>query len=216
MTGRGPRGERGEQADRILATARRTFATRGYAATSLRSVAQDAGVDPGLVLYYFRNKAGLLEAVMQPPENFGAAVAAAAEHPLPERGRAFVQATMGLWEDPASAEILRSIILTASQEPSAMERLRQLFTELVLSVVSHSLPDAERSLRASLISTQMVGMVMNRYIWQVGDIAALSPDAVTDLLTPTIQHYLADPLPSGTSAFDTGRGGGGADRLGPG
>ncbi|KJY18041.1 TetR family transcriptional regulator, partial [Streptomyces sp. NRRL S-444] len=61
MTGRGPRGERGEQADKIVAAARRSFATRGYAATSLRSVAREAGVDPGLVTYYFRTKTGLLE-----------------------------------------------------------------------------------------------------------------------------------------------------------
>ncbi|MCX4586232.1 hypothetical protein OOK40_24990 [Streptomyces sp. NBC_01481] len=101
-----------------------------------------------------------------------------------------------MWEDPASAEILRSIILTAAQEPAAMHRLRQLFSELVLAVVSHSLPDAERTLRASLIATQIVGMVMNRYIWQVGDIATLPADTVTDLLAPTIQHYLADPLPT--------------------
>ncbi|MFI9275262.1 TetR family transcriptional regulator [Kitasatospora sp. NPDC052896] len=195
MTGRGPRGERGEQADRIIAAARRSFATRGYAATSLRSVAQEAGVDPGLVHYYFRGKTGLLEAVMEPPEAFGAAVATAAEQPLPERGRAFVQAALQMWEDTASAEVLRSIILTAAQEPAALQRLRQLFTELVLAVVSHDLPDSERTLRASLIATQIDGMVMNRYIWRVGDIAALPADAVTDLLAPTIQHYLADPLP---------------------
>ncbi|MFK4222791.1 helix-turn-helix domain-containing protein [Streptomyces sp. NPDC019890] len=67
MTGRGLRGERGEQADKIITAARRSFATRGYAATSLRSVAQDADVDPGLVHYYFRTETGLLEAVMQPP-----------------------------------------------------------------------------------------------------------------------------------------------------
>jgi AcrR family transcriptional regulator len=180
---------------RIIAAARRSFATRGYAATSLRSVAKDAGVDSALVHYYFRGKTGLLEAVMEPPEAFGAAVAAAAEQPLHERGRAFVQATLQLWEDAASAEILRSIVLTAAQEPAALQRLRQLFSELVLGVVSHSLPDAERTLRASLIATQVDGMVMDRYIWQVGDIAALPADAVTDLLAPTIQRYLVDPLP---------------------
>ncbi|AYV25401.1 transcriptional regulator BetI [Streptomyces sp. ADI95-16] len=199
MTGRGPRGERGEQADKIVAAARRSFATRGYAATSLRSVAQEAGVDPGLVNYYFRTKTGLLEEVMQPPEAFGAAVAAAAEQPLERRGHAFVQATLSLWEDPVPAEILRSIILTAAQEPAALQRLRQLFSELVLAVVSHSLPDTERNLRASLIATQIVGMVMNRYIWQVGVIATLPADAVTDLLAPTIQHYLTGPLPPALS-----------------
>ncbi|MEU8511660.1 TetR family transcriptional regulator [Kitasatospora sp. NPDC048722] len=195
MSVRGPRGERGEQADRIVAAARRSFAASGYAATSLRSVAQEAGVDPGLVHYYFRSKTGLLEAVMQPPEGFGASVAEAAQHPLDERGRAFVRANLRMWEDPVSAEVLRSIILTAAQEPAAMQRLRELFSELVLAVVSHGLPDAERALRASLIATQVVGLVMNRYIWQVGEIATLPADAVTDLVAPTIQRYLVDPLP---------------------
>ncbi|WP_406087631.1 hypothetical protein [Streptomyces virginiae] len=146
--------------------------------------------------YYFRTKTGLLEEVMQPPEAFGAAVAAAAEQPMERRGRAFVQAGLNLWEDPVSAEILRSIILTAAQEPAALQRLRQLFSELVLAVVSHSLPDTECNLRASLISTQIVGMVMNRYIWQLGAIATLPASSVTDLLAPTIQHYLTGPLPS--------------------
>ncbi|MFJ1704960.1 hypothetical protein [Kitasatospora sp. NPDC088346] len=40
---------------------------------------------------------------------------------------------------------------------------------------------AERNLRAGLVATQIVGMVMSRYIWQVGNIATL----------------LADPLPTG-------------------
>ncbi|KJY25739.1 hypothetical protein VR46_40940 [Streptomyces sp. NRRL S-444] len=140
-----------------------------------------------------------MEEVMQPPEAFGATVAAAAEQPLERRGHALVQAALNLWEDPASAEILRSIILTAAQEPAALHRLRQLFSERVLAVVSHSLPDTERNLRASLISTQIVGMVMNRYIWQIGTVATLPAPAVTDLIAPTIQHYLTDPLPPSLS-----------------
>ncbi|MGX6739113.1 hypothetical protein [Streptomyces peucetius] len=41
---------------------------------------------------------------------------------------------------------------------------------------------------------------MNRYIWQVGDIATLPADTVTDLLAPTIQHYLAAPSRSSATA----------------
>lgn len=42
-------------------------------------------------------------------------------------------------------------------------------------------------------------MVMNRYIWQIGTIATLPAPSVTDLIAPTIQHYLADPLPPSLS-----------------
>lgn len=109
---------------------------------------------------------------------------------MERRGHACVRAAPSLWEDPVPAEVLRFIILTAAQEPVA--------------VVSRSLPDAERNLRASLVSTQIVGMVMNRYIWQVGTIADLPAPAVADLIAPTIQHYLTGPLPPGLG--DDGRG----------
>lgn len=49
--------------ERLLDTARDLFAARGYAATSLRQVALGAGVTPALTHYYFKDKAGLFDAV---------------------------------------------------------------------------------------------------------------------------------------------------------
>src|ERR1700685_2864751 len=85
---RGPRDERGVLADRVLSAARSLFATQGYASTSLRNVADLAGVDVALVSYYFKNKAGLLEAALTLPAEFLADVAQAAAPPIEERGRA--------------------------------------------------------------------------------------------------------------------------------
>lgn len=192
--GRGPRGERGAQADRILAAARKSFAERGYSGTSLRAVAQAADVDPTLVNYYFSNKMGLLKAALEPPEAFGAAIAEAAKAPLEDRGRAFVEAALRMWDDPATSEILRSIILAASHEPFAMERLRTVFSTLVLQVVSASLPDEEAGLRADLVTTQIVGLAMTRYVWAIDRIADMLGEQVVRLIGPTVQHYLTGPL----------------------
>lgn len=49
--------------ERIRATALRLFAARGVAATSLREVAREAGVAPGLVVHHFGGKDGLHAAV---------------------------------------------------------------------------------------------------------------------------------------------------------
>ncbi|MBF6074505.1 TetR/AcrR family transcriptional regulator [Nocardia beijingensis] len=192
--GRGPRGERGAQADRILAVARKSFAERGYNGTSLRSVARDADVDPTLVNYYFSNKAGLLKAALEPPEAFGAGIAEAARVPLEERGRAFVEAALRMWDDPATSEVLRSIILAASHEPFAMERLRSVFSALVLQVVSASLPHDEAELRSDLVATQIVGLAMTRYVWGIDRIAAMPSEQVVRLIAPTVQHYLTGAL----------------------
>ena len=49
--------------ERIRTAALRSFATYGASATSLRAVAEAAGVSVGLVQHHFTNKAGLVKAV---------------------------------------------------------------------------------------------------------------------------------------------------------
>jgi AcrR family transcriptional regulator len=50
--------------ERILDTAERLFAQHGYAATSLRSIIAEAGVNLAAVHYHFHSKEALLEAVI--------------------------------------------------------------------------------------------------------------------------------------------------------
>jgi AcrR family transcriptional regulator len=49
----------------ILDTAEELFADNGYAATSIRSIAERSGVNPALVHYYFGNKKRLLQNVLE-------------------------------------------------------------------------------------------------------------------------------------------------------
>lgn len=192
---RGPRDERGVLSDKVLAAARTSFATNGFAGTSLRAVALAAGVDPALVSYYAGTKRDLLEAVLRPPVSYIERVAAAAATPTRTRGAALVRATVESWDDPATAEYLRSVILTAAHEPIAMNRLRDIFATHILHTVATSLDDDERELRAGLVSSHIVGMAMTRYVWKVGSMATLTSDEVVALLAPTIQRYLSGPLP---------------------
>ena len=53
-----------ETRDRILDSAEKLFADGGYAATSLRSIMAEAGVNVAAIHYYFRTKESLLEAVL--------------------------------------------------------------------------------------------------------------------------------------------------------
>jgi AcrR family transcriptional regulator len=56
---------RSDQRARIIEAAYVTLAERGYDATSIKDIAQAAGVAPGLIHYYFASKAELLAAVVQ-------------------------------------------------------------------------------------------------------------------------------------------------------
>ncbi len=54
-----------ETRERIVASAYRAIAGNGYEATSVKDVAEEAGVAPGLVHYYFKSKEDLLVAAIQ-------------------------------------------------------------------------------------------------------------------------------------------------------
>ena len=192
---RGPRDERGVVAARILTAARASFATHGYASTSLRSVARAADVDPALVSYYFNSKSGLLDAALVPPPGWTDAIAAAAGTPIRTRGVALVKVMIDAWEQPATEEFLRSTILTAAHEPIALQRLAANFAVHILDAVSSRLADNERLVRASLAASQIVGLAMMRYVWQVGAIATIPRDEVIALVAPTVQRYLNGRLP---------------------
>ncbi len=58
-----------EPRKRILQAAIRLFARKGYAATGVRQIAREAGVNISMISYYFGSKRGLLEAVFD--EFFG-------------------------------------------------------------------------------------------------------------------------------------------------
>jgi AcrR family transcriptional regulator len=191
---RGPKAARGEIAGRILAAARTSFAARGYAGTTLRDVAAAADVDRALVTYYFTSKAGLLAAAVEPPTGFIEVGARAAAAPLRHRGRALVETMLTQWETPSQAEVLRSIILTAAHEPTAMQRLRGVFAGNLLAAVAGHLDDDERALRAGLVAAQMIGVAMARYVWRVGALAELDRDQVVRYVAPTIQRYLTGRL----------------------
>jgi AcrR family transcriptional regulator len=82
--------------DALLDAAKSSFAGNGFAASSLRQIAQQARVTPALAHYYFSDKAGLLTAVIEErvaPLVSAIAVAVAAAGPDPEAAlRAFVHA----------------------------------------------------------------------------------------------------------------------------
>ena len=53
----------------ILGTALRLFANEGYIATSTNKIAKEAGVSEGLIFRHFKNKDGLLSAIIKEGED---------------------------------------------------------------------------------------------------------------------------------------------------
>lgn len=166
----------------------------GWEGTSLRAIAREVGVDPALVHYYFSSKEELLDAVTTPPEEWLESIRATSATPLRARGEAIVRNVIWTWAQPDIREVLESTILTAAHEPRTREKLRTFLTASLLPSVAERIEGEERMVRASLIGSQVVGVVMLRYVWRIEPIASLPDDALVALVGPTIQRYLSGRL----------------------
>jgi len=180
--------------ERITAAARASFAHNGWAGTTLRGIARDVGVDPALVHYYFSSKEELLDASTMPPQEWLDSIETTSAVPLRVRGEAIVRNVIWGWTQPAISETLGSILMTAAHEPRTREKLRGFVTASLLPAIADRIEGEERLLRASLIATQVVGLVMMRWVWEIEPLASLPDDDVVALVAPTIQRYLTGRL----------------------
>ena len=189
-----PGGSKSERTKlRIQQAAARLFASRSFETVSTRAIAKEAGVDAALIHHYFGSKEGLFQAVLNAairPEQLEALVVS--ESPE-DWGRQLVRAADKVWTSPA-APALKAVVRRVLVGHEGM--LREFVTRSLLNrFLSHIKgPETERRLRASLIGSQMSGLVIARHIVGIEPLASLSTDEVADLIGPVLQHYITGSL----------------------
>lgn len=193
-TAPGPRDERGVLAARILTAAREAFADTGYAGTTIRSIARAADVDPALVYHYFGSKEALLDAATDPPQRWLEGVAATWATPVDRLGEALIRLMLGAWADDEIGPVLRAILQTAAHEATTREKLRRVVESSLLGVSQLGDDDADRLTRGGLISSQLMGLAMVRYVWRIEPVASMTDDALVAAVAPTLQRYIEHDL----------------------
>lgn len=178
----------------ILAAARQRFATLGYAGTSLRAVASDAGVDKALVAHYFGSKDDLFLAAMEIPVDPRALAAAVAEGDLDEVGERLLRLFVSVWDDPATRLPLLGI-LRGIAEPDGQRLVRDVFLRLVLEPLGTALGIDSPERRMAHVASQMVGLAVVRYLVEVEPLASLPSEQVVATYAPVVQGFLTGPLP---------------------
>ena len=175
----------------MLAAARTAFAERGFDGATIRGIATAAGVDPALVHHYFGSKDKLFLAAVQAPidpDELLPEVLAADPGAL---GPAVVRMALRVWDGPAQPATL-AILRSAVGNEWTARLLREFLVSKVLRRVVATLgfdPD-ERAARASLVASQLIGMVMTRYVLRLEPIASAAPETLVAAIGPTIQRYL--------------------------
>jgi AcrR family transcriptional regulator len=190
----GPRDERGVLSARIVAAARNEFAEQGWAGTTLRAVARAADVDPALVYHYFGSKEGLLDAATNPPQKWLDSIAKVWTTPVDQLGTALITLLLASWADDEIGPTLRAILQTAAHEPSTREKLRRVVEGSLMGVSELGSDERDRLTRSGLISSQMMGFALMRYVWKIEPVASMPDDEAIAAIAPNLQRYVNGDL----------------------
>jgi len=190
----GPRDERGVLAARIAAAARTEFAEHGWAGTTIRAVARTADVDPALVYHYFGSKEGLLDAATNPPQKWLESIARVWTTPLEALGTALITLLLASWADDEIGPTLRAILQTAAHEQSTREKLRRVVEGSLMGVSGLGSDERDRLVRSGLVSSQMMGFALMRYVWKIEPIASMTDAEAVAAVAPNLQRYVNGDL----------------------
>jgi len=185
---RGPRAGGADTRQAVLDAARARFAAHGYDGTRLRDVAADAGVDVALVSYFFGSKDGLFAAAMEFPVNPAELVAELMGDGIDGLGERLVRRFLTLWD--AAGSPLVALVRSASSNEQAAALVRGFVEREILGRIAAAIDAPEPELRAALAGSQMVGLIMARYIVRVEPIAGAEPEVLVAAVGPTLQRYL--------------------------
>ncbi|HEX8156661.1 MAG TPA: TetR family transcriptional regulator [Solirubrobacteraceae bacterium] len=178
----------------IVAAARARFAAHGYTATRIRAVAADAGVDPALVHYFFGTKEALFAAVMTLPFRPAEILEPLLEDGLDGLGERLVRRLLGIWDVPEYREPLVAMVRSVTGHDAAATMMRGFVEREVVGRIARALPAPDARLRASLVGSQVVGLLLARYVIGLAPLAEADHDALVAAVGPTLQRYLTEEL----------------------
>jgi AcrR family transcriptional regulator len=194
QTARGRRPGTPDTREEILAAARELFAASGFGATSMRSIAAQAGVDPSLVHHYFDSKADLFFAALQVRVDPRVALRPVVEAGPDGAGERLLRVLLAVWGDETSRTPLLGLVRGAL-EPDGATLVRDALFGLVLGPVGQGLGIDQPERRMTLVASQLAGIILLRYVVEAPPMVAMTDEQILASYAPTIQRYLTGPLP---------------------
>ena len=181
--------------DRILTSARELFARNGIDKTSIRAIASAAGVDAALVHHYFGTKQQLFVAAIRIPIDPMQVIGPMRETPIDELGLKLPSLLLPLWDSEMGSGLIAT--LRSLLAGSEVGLVRSFLQEVVAVEVGTRVDDPPGSgrIRVQFVASQLVGVVMARYILELEPFKSLPVEQIAETIAPNLQHYLTGDLP---------------------
>ena len=125
-----------------------------------------------------------------PPQRWLDSVVKTWTTPVPELGTALLRLMLSAWADDEIGPVLRAVLQIAAHEPSTREKLRRVVASSLMGVSQLGDDERDRLVRSGLISSQIMGLALMRFVWKIEPVASMSDDEVVAAVAPTLQHYI--------------------------
>lgn len=180
----------------ILASARELFVRNGIDKTSIRAIAAAAGVDSALVHHYFGTKQQLFAAAIQIPVDPAVVLGPVHDTPIEELGVALPSILLPFWDSELGAGLIATLrsLLGGSEVSLVRSFLQEMITAEVAPRVDN--PPGTGRIRMQFVASQLLGVVMARYIIRLEPFASLPPEVIARTIGPNLQRYLTGELPA--------------------
>ncbi|WP_029115686.1 TetR family transcriptional regulator [Mycobacterium sp. URHB0044] len=181
--------------ERILVSARELFARNGIDKTSIRAIASAAGVDAALVHHYFGTKQQLFAAAIHIPIDPMLVIGPMRETPIEDLGLTLPSLLLPLWDSELGSGFIATLrSLLAGGDVSLV---RSFLQEVIAVEVGSRVDDPPGSgrIRIQFVASQLVGVVMARYILELDPFKSLPVQQIAETIAPNLQRYLTGDLP---------------------
>lgn len=158
-------------------------------------MAAAADVDSALVHHYFGTKEQLFAAAVHIPIDPMDVIGPLRDVPVEELGYKLPSMLLPLWDSEIGAAFIATLrsILAGSE----VNLFRTFIQDVIAVEVGTRVDDPPGSgnIRIQFVASQLVGVVMARYILELEPFASLPPQQIAETIAPNLQRYLTGDLP---------------------
>ncbi|MFZ0835206.1 MAG: TetR family transcriptional regulator [Mycobacterium sp.] len=179
----------------ILLSARELFARKGIDKTSIRAVAAAAGVDPALVHHYYGTKQQLFAAAIDVPVDPMEVIGPIRDTPVDEIGYTLPSLLLPLWDSEAGQGFIAT--MRSLLAGSDVTLIRSFLQDVIAAEIGPRVdnPPGSGRIRIQFVASQLVGVVIARYILELDPFKSLPVEQIAETIAPNLQRYLTGDLP---------------------
>lgn len=155
-------------------------------------------MDPALVHHYFGTKQQLFVAAIQAPIDPMTVIGPLRDVPVERLGYVLPTILLPIWDSELGHGFIAT--LRSLLAGSEVGLLRTFFQEIIATEIGPRVdePPGSGRVRVQFVASQLLGVVLARYILELEPFASLPVEQIAETIGPNLQRYLTGDVPGPT------------------